>query len=95
MAEGKCVVIGLQSTGESQVKHILNDVGDVTDFVSTTKAVLQMLIEKHFPTGDSASCDLFEDLNKMGKIAFDGNSSYRNGRKRNYFNLKFGYKKRF
>jgi hypothetical protein len=65
LADGKCVVIGLQSTGEAQTKQVLEDCGEVTDFVSSTKAVLQTLIEKHFPTGDSDSRDLFEDIGKM------------------------------
>jgi hypothetical protein len=34
----KCVVIGLQSTGESQTIEAMDNMdGDLTDFVSTTK----------------------------------------------------------
>ncbi|XP_064461172.1 protein strawberry notch homolog 1-like isoform X2 [Ornithodoros turicata] len=46
----KCVVIGLQSTGEARTLEQLEEQGgELTDFVSTAKGVLQTLIEKHFP----------------------------------------------
>jgi hypothetical protein len=38
ITDGKCVVIGLQSTGESQMMDFLEDNdGEVTEFVSTAK----------------------------------------------------------
>lgn len=47
---GKCVVIGLQSTGEARTLEQLEEAGgELTDFVSTAKGVFQTLIEKHFP----------------------------------------------
>ena len=47
---GKCVVIGLQSTGEARTMEALEREEDgITDFVSTAKGVLQSLVEKHFP----------------------------------------------
>lgn len=50
---GKCVVIGLQSTGEARTLEQLDkDEGELTDFVSTAKGVLQSLVEKHFPAPD-------------------------------------------
>lgn len=50
---GKCVVIGLQSTGEARtLDQLERDDGDLTDFVSTAKGVLQTLVEKHFPAPD-------------------------------------------
>uniref|UniRef100_A0A8D3EFB2 Protein strawberry notch homolog 1 n=1 Tax=Scophthalmus maximus TaxID=52904 RepID=A0A8D3EFB2_SCOMX len=50
---GKCVVIGLQSTGEARTLEALEEGGgELTDFVSTAKGVLQSLIEKHFPAPD-------------------------------------------
>ena len=61
----KCVVIGLQSTGEAQTLGVLEDAGEISDFVSTTKAVLQQLIERHFPTGDSESADVLGDIGRM------------------------------
>ncbi|KAI6190238.1 hypothetical protein M3Y97_00095300 [Aphelenchoides bicaudatus] len=82
LEDGKCVVIGLQSTGEAQVKNVLNDIGEITDFVSTTKSVLQSLIEKHFPTGDADGSDLFEDLGKMQAIGSGNQPFFANGRKR-------------
>ncbi|XP_052870851.1 protein strawberry notch [Anopheles cruzii] len=50
---GKCVVIGLQSTGEARtLEQLERDDGELTDFVSTAKGVLQSLVEKHFPAPD-------------------------------------------
>uniref|UniRef100_A0A452H5W0 Protein strawberry notch homolog 1 n=1 Tax=Gopherus agassizii TaxID=38772 RepID=A0A452H5W0_9SAUR len=50
---GKCVVIGLQSTGEARTLEALEEGGgELNDFVSTAKGVLQSLIEKHFPAPD-------------------------------------------
>ncbi|KAG5446071.1 Protein strawberry notch 1 [Clonorchis sinensis] len=49
--EGKCVVIGLQSTGEAKTLEQVEELGpDLGDFVSTTKGVFQSLVEKYFPT---------------------------------------------
>ena len=40
---GKCVVIGLQSTGEARtLEAVENADGDLTDFVSTATGVLQV-----------------------------------------------------
>ncbi|XP_067135258.1 protein strawberry notch homolog 1-like isoform X1 [Centruroides vittatus] len=48
--DGKCVVIGLQSTGEARTLEQLEEAGgELTDFVSTAKGVFQSVIEKHFP----------------------------------------------
>lgn len=50
---GKCVVIGLQSTGEARtLEQLEREDGELTDFVSTAKGVLQSLVEKHFPAPD-------------------------------------------
>ncbi|XP_050080016.1 protein strawberry notch isoform X1 [Anopheles maculipalpis] len=50
---GKCVVIGLQSTGEARtLEQLERDDGELSDFVSTAKGVLQSLVEKHFPAPD-------------------------------------------
>jgi hypothetical protein len=47
----KCVVIGLQSTGESRTIEQLDEMhGELSEFVSTARGVLQNLIEKHFPS---------------------------------------------
>nr|CAD7463383.1 unnamed protein product [Timema tahoe] len=50
---GKCVVIGLQSTGEARtLEQLEKDDGELTDFVSTAKGVLENLVENHFPAPD-------------------------------------------
>ncbi|XP_050667302.1 protein strawberry notch isoform X1 [Leptidea sinapis] len=50
---GKCVVIGLQSTGEARtLEQLERDDGELNDFVSTAKGVFQTLVEKHFPAPD-------------------------------------------
>uniref|UniRef100_T1IRW6 Strawberry notch n=1 Tax=Strigamia maritima TaxID=126957 RepID=T1IRW6_STRMM len=51
--DGRCVVIGLQSTGEARTLEQLEEAGgELNDFVSTAKGVLQTLIQKHFPAPD-------------------------------------------
>lgn len=50
ISNGKCVIVGLQSTGEARTLEQLEESGgELTDFVSTAKSVLQALIKKHFP----------------------------------------------
>lgn len=50
---GKCVVIGLQSTGEARtLEQLEREDGELSDFVSTAKGVFQSLVEKHFPAPD-------------------------------------------
>nr|CAB3265878.1 protein strawberry notch homolog 1 [Phallusia mammillata] len=50
---GKCVVIGLQSTGEAgTVDQLEKCGGELDDFVSTAKNVFENLILKHFPAPD-------------------------------------------
>ncbi|KAM3724205.1 Protein strawberry notch [Dirofilaria immitis] len=63
----KCVVIGLQTTGESKTLEALDDAGgELTEFVSTAKAVLARLIEKHFPTENmNSSLDVYTNFDKM------------------------------
>uniref|UniRef100_A0A2P2I206 Protein strawberry notch n=2 Tax=Hirondellea gigas TaxID=1518452 RepID=A0A2P2I206_9CRUS len=52
-ASNKCVVIGLQSTGEARtLEQLEKDDGELSDFVSTAKGVLECLVEKHFPCPD-------------------------------------------
>lgn len=48
LADGKCVVIGLQSTGEAKTMEALED-GDINEFISTAKATFESLIDNHFP----------------------------------------------
>ncbi|XP_065892542.1 protein strawberry notch homolog 1-like isoform X2 [Dysidea avara] len=54
IADGKCVVIGLQSTGEARtLEQLERSHGTLNDFVSTVKGVLETLIRRHFPTPSS------------------------------------------
>uniref|UniRef100_A0A6G1SIS9 Protein strawberry notch 1 n=1 Tax=Aceria tosichella TaxID=561515 RepID=A0A6G1SIS9_9ACAR len=48
LAEGKCAVIGLQSTGEAKTLEAMED-GDINEFISTARATFESLIENHFP----------------------------------------------
>ncbi|XP_034104653.1 protein strawberry notch [Drosophila albomicans] len=48
--QGKAVVIGLQSTGESRtLEHLEMYQGELTNFVSTSKMIVQSFVEKYFP----------------------------------------------
>ncbi|XP_036409983.1 protein strawberry notch homolog 2-like isoform X2 [Megalops cyprinoides] len=51
LQEGKCIVIGLQSTGEARTREVLdeND-GHLNKFVSAAEGVFQSLVQKHFPS---------------------------------------------
>ncbi|XP_043909748.1 protein strawberry notch homolog 2 [Protopterus annectens] len=51
LGKGKCIVIGLQSTGESRTREVLdeND-GQLNCFVSAAEGVFLSLIQKHFPS---------------------------------------------
>uniref|UniRef100_A0A8D9EDV4 Protein strawberry notch n=1 Tax=Cacopsylla melanoneura TaxID=428564 RepID=A0A8D9EDV4_9HEMI len=65
---GKCVVIGLQSTGEARtLEQLERDEGELSDFVSTAKGVLQSLVEKHFPAPDRARVRRLLELAGRGK----------------------------
>lgn len=72
LSQGKCVVIGLQSTGESQTNDAIDEMdGELEDFVSTPKQLLVSLIEKYFPTdlddelGDKDPMNnLFRDIDR-------------------------------
>jgi len=82
----KCVVIGLQSTGEARTVEQLDEFGEVNEFISTARGVLQNLVEKHFPSveslmnstsGSGSSKDmavkrqsLVIDLRKISKFSF-------------------------
>ncbi|XP_023653713.1 protein strawberry notch homolog 2-like [Paramormyrops kingsleyae] len=51
LQQGKCVVIGLQSTGEARTREVLdeND-GHLDRFVSAAEGVFRSLVQKHFPS---------------------------------------------
>lgn len=49
--QGKCVVIGLQSTGEARTREVLDEnEGRLDCFVSAAEGVFLSLIQKHFPS---------------------------------------------
>ncbi|XP_023944844.2 protein strawberry notch isoform X2 [Bicyclus anynana] len=67
---GKCVVIGLQSTGEARtLDQLERDDGELSDFVSTAKGVLQTLVEKHFPAPDRERINRLLGLEAKAKAA--------------------------
>uniref|UniRef100_UPI00358FF1F1 protein strawberry notch homolog 2 isoform X2 n=1 Tax=Myxine glutinosa TaxID=7769 RepID=UPI00358FF1F1 len=54
LMEGKCVVVGLQATGEARTREeLLFNHGQLGTFVSSARGVLKSLIEKHFPVGNN------------------------------------------
>ncbi|CAL4120569.1 unnamed protein product, partial [Meganyctiphanes norvegica] len=54
----RCVVIGLQSTGEARTLEQVNrNNGELSEFVSTAKGILENLIEKHFPASNYERVD--------------------------------------
>jgi hypothetical protein len=68
---GKCVVIGLQSTGEARTMEALEREEELTDFVSTAKGVLQSLVEKHFPAPDRDKIHRILGIGKPKTIVFE------------------------
>ncbi|XP_048197755.1 protein strawberry notch homolog 2 isoform X2 [Perognathus longimembris pacificus] len=51
LARDKCVVIGLQSTGEARTREVLDEnEGRLDCFVSAAEGVFLSLIQKHFPS---------------------------------------------
>ncbi|XP_037679789.1 protein strawberry notch homolog 2 isoform X2 [Choloepus didactylus] len=51
LARDKCVVIGLQSTGEARTREVLDEKdGRLDGFVSAAEGVFLSLIQKHFPS---------------------------------------------
>uniref|UniRef100_A0A670XTI1 Protein strawberry notch homolog 2 n=1 Tax=Pseudonaja textilis TaxID=8673 RepID=A0A670XTI1_PSETE len=51
LSKGKCVVIGLQSTGEARTREVLDEnEGHLNCFVSAAEGVFLSLIRKHFPS---------------------------------------------
>uniref|UniRef100_A0A8C4WVN5 Protein strawberry notch homolog 2 n=1 Tax=Eptatretus burgeri TaxID=7764 RepID=A0A8C4WVN5_EPTBU len=52
--EGKCVVVGLQATGEARTREeLVFNHGQLGTFVSSARGVLKSLIEKHVPVGNN------------------------------------------
>lgn len=55
LAEGNCVVIGLQSTGEAAADALNLVPGDNCGFVSVTKEIMLQFVRNHFPTTKQAA----------------------------------------
>ena len=88
---GKCVVIGLQSTGEARTLEQIENEGELSDFVSTAKGVLQSLVDKHFPAPDRSRVLKLLGLDKsslLDQLGIDP-SSYEEGGKESVFSLSF------
>ncbi|XP_060548950.1 protein strawberry notch homolog 2 [Pantherophis guttatus] len=86
LSKGKCVVIGLQSTGEARTREVLDEnEGHLNCFVSAAEGVFLSLIRKHFPStkrkrerGSINKRKLKQrvrGLNKVMRIAHDHYSS--------------------
>ena len=69
LASKKCVVIGLQSTGEARTLEQLDECGEISDFVSTARGVLQNLVEKYFPLIDHQTGSIKANKPKMSSAA--------------------------
>ena len=73
----RCVVIGLQSTGEARtLEEVEKGEGELTEFVSTAKGVLETLIDKHFPASNA------ERVNRILALARKKTDAANNKRKR-------------
>ncbi|XP_076019895.1 protein strawberry notch homolog 1 [Genypterus blacodes] len=96
---GKCVVIGLQSTGEARTLEALEEGGgELNDFVSTAKGVLQSLVEKHFPAPDRQKLYSLLGIDLSAKKTPSPNDaaaeSHHKGKKRKGLDLKKQPKKK-
>ncbi|KAK3855126.1 hypothetical protein Pcinc_038450 [Petrolisthes cinctipes] len=64
----RCVVIGLQSTGEARtLEQLEREDGELSDFVSTAKGVLEALVEKHFPAPDRSRINKILGISETSK----------------------------
>ncbi|XP_015914780.1 protein strawberry notch homolog 1 [Parasteatoda tepidariorum] len=82
---GKCVVIGLQSTGEARTLEQLEEAGgELSDFVSTAKGVFQSLVEKQFPAPDHKKTMrlLGLDLQQAGSSSASPSASTSSGKRK-------------
>ncbi|GIZ01189.1 protein strawberry notch homolog 1 [Caerostris extrusa] len=78
---GKCVVIGLQSTGEARTLEQLEECGgELNDFVSTAKGVFLSLIEKQFPAPDHKKTLRLLGLDSKSGIGSPGASTSSGGK---------------
>ncbi|KAG9510530.1 Protein strawberry notch-like 1, partial [Fragariocoptes setiger] len=78
--EGKCAVIGLQSTGEAKTLEYIEECGDVNDFISTARAVFESLIEHYFPAPDRKTIAAPEEISIQSS---DDDEEWESCKKRN------------
>ncbi|CAB0029995.1 unnamed protein product [Trichogramma brassicae] len=64
---GKCVVIGLQSTGEAKTLEQIDKDDELSDFVSSAKGVLESLVTKHFPAPNRSHINKILEKNELLK----------------------------
>ncbi|RNA44326.1 strawberry notch -like protein, partial [Brachionus plicatilis] len=77
----KCVVIGLQSTGEARTLEHIDEGGEMNDFVSTARGVLHNLVEKHFPSKQKKQVAKSPKISQNVNQIFKRLSSYTNPQK--------------
>nr|CAB3482436.1 unnamed protein product [Digitaria exilis] len=66
LAEEKCVVIGLQSTGEARTEEAITKYGiELEDFVSGPRELLLKLVEDHYPLPPKPDCFQQDEENVM------------------------------
>lgn len=82
LEEGKCVVIGLQSTGEARTEEAVSKYGnELDDFVSGPRELLLKLVEEYYPLPQPARM-LQDDVGKEGPKRKQSRGSNMSGRKR-------------
>ncbi|CAM6105098.1 unnamed protein product [Calypogeia fissa] len=65
LTEGKCVVIGLQSTGEARTEEaVIKHGNELDDFISGPRELLLKLMEEHYPLPAEPKALQEEDFNK-------------------------------
>eukprot|EP00268_Persea_americana_P026498 TRINITY_DN2591_c1_g1_i1.p1 TRINITY_DN2591_c1_g1~~TRINITY_DN2591_c1_g1_i1.p1 ORF type:complete len:1271 (-),score=272.64 TRINITY_DN2591_c1_g1_i1:376-4122(-) len=76
LAENKCVVIGLQSTGEARTEEAVTKYGlELDDFVSGPRELLLKLVEEYYPLPDMPDTgpdDRVKELQRKRHVATPG-----------------------
>eukprot|EP00850_Spirogloea_muscicola_P007218 SM000036S13262 [mRNA] locus=s36:226900:240784:+ [translate_table: standard] len=82
LMEGKCAVIGLQSTGEARMEDAVSKYGaELDDFVSGPRELLLKLIEDHYPVPpEPQHLQAAQDGGKRQEAAVKGPGLKRKGR---------------
>ncbi|XP_042392351.1 protein FORGETTER 1-like isoform X2 [Zingiber officinale] len=91
LAEGKCVVIGLQSTGEARTEEFVTKYGlELEDFVSGPRELLLKLVEENYPVPpkpDSLGEESVKELQRKRHSATPGVSFKERQRKTAKWNV--------